>query len=537
MSAGAHTSTAEIVGRDSIVRDLEQLRQGAKARDAESEGEGPVIEFGRHVASLPREERPSAWQNAKRVETLNLPDEEVSDDLDLIERTVFDFDAPAPEPRWVVQRMFERQTVNLASGDTGSAKSFMLSHALPVAAVTGADWLGRNVTARRVLVVDEENPWRVAFARLRALGLKDASAAERDALYYMNRQGIMLGEGDWIARLHATAAAHRADLILVDTTSAATLASVNDPDEVTRLYAELRPMAADLDAAVVLLHHERKQGLGLKRTVAAAALGVRHWSTQADTHLELREEVGVEYTPLENGGREGRSQFVMSLPITRDGEPAHPERIVLETEKNAADALISAHVRSEGRIVPEATIESLLASEIIDAAEGRDGEVKTAELAEAVGRDANEERSSAPSRRRKPAVLYGSSVASTPSRTGVKMAARSTFSANGQRPAMYTFGRMAGTDSPAEGLHPQPGADPAPGWVLRGGRGASGHDSGQPLGRNFPPFHAGNGVLRPDSGQRTASRSGGQAMPTRAAPKERAPGARSPPALLEALKA
>ncbi len=99
------------------------------------------------------------------------------DDFEARQPLAFDFDAPAPAPapRYLVDRLLERGEVFVLSGDTGAAKSIVTTD-LVVAGLRERGWLGREVAARRFLIMDEENPERIVVARLRALGMTNADA-------------------------------------------------------------------------------------------------------------------------------------------------------------------------------------------------------------------------------------------------------------------------------------------------------------------------------------------------------------------------
>jgi len=243
----------------------------------------------------------------------------------------FDFDRDPEPPAYVVDRLFERQTVNVVSGDTGAGKSIVLASLIVAVCTDRGEWLGRDVDALRVLCVDEENPSRVVRDRLRALGMRNQHC---ERLRYFNRQGFNIGTPAWTACLRGEAAEHRAELIVIDTASAATNAEVNDNDTVTRLFTEaLRPIATDLDAAVVLLHHERKQQPGQPANPGQAMMGARQWAGQSDTDVALRIVSPLSEETAENGNRLLRSEVVMRTPKVRDGEPDNPRLVVVTSEK------------------------------------------------------------------------------------------------------------------------------------------------------------------------------------------------------------
>ena len=296
-----------------------------------------------------------------------------------------DFDLEPEPPRYAVDKTFERSTVSVVSGDTGAAKSIAAA-ALIVAALLGEEWLERAVHVRRPLVVDEENPARLVRARLRALGMTNE---QRDGLRYFNRIGTRIGQGDWLEWLSFEAKAHGADLILIDTAMAATAAEVNDNDGVAALYGELRLLADELDAALVLLHHERKLQVGQTRDAGQAMMGARQWAGQADTHLALAVAGPLLEEPAESGHRRLRRPFTMRMPKARDGEPDIAETVAVTSEKDHSGRLLWLKVESEGPV--EAPVDA--AEEVahrIGATLVENGDTRTGELAKLLGYATND---------------------------------------------------------------------------------------------------------------------------------------------------
>jgi hypothetical protein len=347
--------------------------QGAAAHLIEEGHAGPVVKTALDVAMMERLDA----RNGRGPGPETGPDPTPLD---------IDFDAEPEPPRYVVDRVFERQTVNVLSGDTGSAKS-ILGAALTAAALTGGEWLGRVVDADRVLVVDEENPSRTIRSRLRALGLTNA---HRDGLRYYNRGGVRIGEERWSEWLRREAADHGADLVIIDTAMAACAADVNDNDEVVKLYTEaLRPVATDLDLAIVVLHHERKHQAGQSRNPGQAMMGARQWAGQADAHVTVAVD-GTELTEEEGpgGSRRLRRSFVMRpAEKVRDGEPNFRERVVVTSEKAPDGTLRWMQVESEGPIEAAETRPDGLARDLGGAIEEAEGEMTKGELAQIVGED------------------------------------------------------------------------------------------------------------------------------------------------------
>ena len=325
--------------------------------------EGIATENGKSEIADPG--RPDVWQDRVPLE--------------------LDFDVEPEPPRYAVDRTFERSTVSVVSGDTGAAKSITAA-ALVIAVVGGGDWLDRAVHVRRVVVLDEENPARLVRARLRALGMTNA---QREALRYFNRIGTRIGQGDWLSWLRSEAASHRADLILIDTAMAATAAEVNDNDGVAALYGELRRLAADLDIAIVLLHHERKPQVGQTRDPGQAMMGARQWAGQADTHLSLAVAGPLLDEPTESGHRRLRRPFTLRMPKERTGEPNTAETVAVTSEKDGAGRLLWLKVENEGPVESPTDAAEQLAHRIGTTLVER-GETRSGELARLLGHETND---------------------------------------------------------------------------------------------------------------------------------------------------
>lgn len=313
--------------------------------------------YAQHLLSLDAPARTQERRIVDRTVLAKLPDDEIPEPGPSAAYLDFDFEAPLEPPDYLVDRMFERQTVNLMSADTGAGKS-ILAQSLTVAAARDEQWLGREVSVERTLYIDEENPLSVVFGRLRALGMENG---DRDRLRYANRQGVTLGEAEWNQWLRREAAAHEADLVIVDTASAATAADLIDNGEVAQLYKGLRPIASELNLAILLIHHERKPQAGVRSNSSMATLGARQWVGQADRQvtLKLRGEQQVEATP--DGGRKLRTEIKLD-PAAKDrtGEFGQPELIAVTSEKDAEGRLLWMKVESEGEIEAAETESELL---------------------------------------------------------------------------------------------------------------------------------------------------------------------------------
>ena len=260
----------------------------------------------------------------------------------------FDFDRPPEPPDWIVDRMFEREHVNILSGDTGTGKSILMASLTTAICSDASHWLGRqlSLSTGKVLVIDEENGASVVRRRLHALGLRNA---DKDSLLYFNRQGFSIGDPVWTERLRVAVSDHKPDLIIIDTATAATNVDVNDNSAVASLYTQaLRPIASNLGVAVVVLHHERKPQPNQTRDIGMAAMGARQWIGQADRHIALRVEVPFSEELGSDGLRTTRTELSMVSPKDRMGQTNTKYRIAITSKRDDDDRLLRMQVLNEG---------------------------------------------------------------------------------------------------------------------------------------------------------------------------------------------
>lgn len=335
---------------------------------------------------------PDQWETiltrAQMVAGNATPDEAFT-----VQPEAFDFSSLPRFPDYIVDGMFERRTVNIVSGDTGSAKSIWsagLTHAL----LRGRKWCGREIPNKaRVLYLDEENPERVVHSRLRALGVTNG---DRDALRYYRRKGVQLGSSEWDRWLANECEEFEPDLVVVDTAMAATAADTMDNDSVVDLYGQsLRPIAEQFGCAILILHHERKPGQQESRGNGGhAMMGARQWAGQADVHVVLTPKSEYVETLRNDSGYDTHKEFTMQVAKGRDGVPSRPELFSVEGVKEMheqdgrrASVLTALAVNWQGPIMRD-TVEGDLADRILRAMAADPDTEKTwtrADVAKAVG--------------------------------------------------------------------------------------------------------------------------------------------------------
>lgn len=344
-----------------------------------SSGPSPPPErvFANYLSTLDPEDAKSAIQRARFLAVQGMPDAAFDGPQPLV------LDADDEPPDWLVTRLIERGTVVVASGDTGAAKSIVASSLLPVA-LRREPWLGCGTSIERVLVVDEENPPRLARARLRALGVPKGS---RDRLRYFNREGIAIGDGGyWDAWLRGQLGEFRPDLLTIDTLMAACdLEDTNSNGEAVRFMKRLRGLAEEFGMAVLVLHHERKQSKDNPRSSGQAMMGARQWAGQADSHMTLTTESDFIETETAEGTFETRRTFKWRpAEKDRDGQLNRPRRLAVTSERDADKRLRWMEVEDEGPIDGESARDAT-ETRILEALRDADGDLTRPEVAAICG--------------------------------------------------------------------------------------------------------------------------------------------------------
>jgi len=173
-----------------------------------------------------------------------------------------DFTQPPPPTRWLLRDWIAMGDVTVLAGVGGLGKSLVLQ-ALAIALIRGdADCFGQPVEEHgRVLLVDEENPPDVVYSRMLRFGLDPAQHA--GSLRYLLNQDLRL-DRDPDALLDE-ALDYKPVLIGLDSLTRLHTLDENSNAEIARLFNDsIKPLARDTGAAVVLIHHHDKSGLGAR---------------------------------------------------------------------------------------------------------------------------------------------------------------------------------------------------------------------------------------------------------------------------------
>lgn len=190
-----------------------------------------------------------------------------------------DLKAPLPDFDFLVDGLMLKGEIVMLTGDPGVGKSW-LAEDLAVAMAEGRDnWLGQKLLHHgRVLYIDQENPLVTARQRLVKLGLTDEGIPN---LHYLWFQGVRFDSDP--DRFLEHAALWQPDLVVVDSLSRVHFKNENSAEDMNPiLNASVYPLARELGATVMVIHHIPKEGKGPRGSSAIQAA--------MDLTLEVREQ-------------------------------------------------------------------------------------------------------------------------------------------------------------------------------------------------------------------------------------------------------
>lgn len=274
---------------------------------------------------------------APAAEELPEPQPEVG-----IKFATWDFTDNPPPPRWIVEGFLEEGEIIVLSGDPGSCKSF-LAIDLARCIVSGQSWLNRWVAKGTVLYLDEENPERLPFKRLKALSMANE---DRGRLLYATRQGVAVDDPGTAKALRALVEEHKPKLVIVDTAYAASaMESVNDNQEVVRFFRALRL----LGCAVLVIGHNRKRQGNAAPSNGDALMGSKQWQGQTDMHYGLT-KLEMRSNRDDEGDLHQATEVELHHHKQRDGLSGHRELIAVESVTDAEGVLVQVQIRSLGSL-------------------------------------------------------------------------------------------------------------------------------------------------------------------------------------------
>jgi hypothetical protein len=200
-----------------------------------------------------------------------------------------DLDDGDARPRWLVEPLWGRAAVGVLGGSPKSCKSW-LALDLAVSVATGARCLG-------AFEVDDPGPVLVYMAEDAAAAVKtrlagicrarqvDLAAAE---IHVITAPALRLDRGRDQARLRDAVRRHEPRLLILDPFVRVHRIDENDAGAVSAVLGYLRTLQRQLDTAVLVVHHARKNGSSSQAGITLRGSG--DFFAWADSLLHVRRQ-------------------------------------------------------------------------------------------------------------------------------------------------------------------------------------------------------------------------------------------------------
>ena len=182
-------------------------------------------------------------------------------------RTLADAYQPRPPIEYVVYGVFALPSLNIVYGAPGSLKSMLLAD-LAVCVAAGQRWLtplpsvsgkGRGVTKAPVLWLDFDNGSRRSDERFEALGKARSLPADTPVHYVsMPDPWLNASKRQHVEELSQLVKYHDARLVVIDNLGLISGGVEENASAMAEVMGNLRWLAEDTGAAVVVIHHQRK---------------------------------------------------------------------------------------------------------------------------------------------------------------------------------------------------------------------------------------------------------------------------------------
>lgn len=217
--------------------------------------------------------------------------------------TLADFEDAYPQelPPIIDGILREREVMNVIAA-TKIGKSW-LSLGLLMAIATGRTWLGRATAQGRVLLIDNELRRETIAKRIRTVASAlDIDLADLDGVLDVLPLRGRLMDITAIRKLIGEDTSY--SLVVVDAFYRVLSSGVseNDNAQMAGVYNGIDAMAAEMNAAIVLIHHASK-GDQTNKAVTDVGSGAGSVSRAADTHLILRPHEMDGYAVLDTACR------------------------------------------------------------------------------------------------------------------------------------------------------------------------------------------------------------------------------------------
>jgi len=249
-------------------------------------------------------------------------------------------DIPEEEsPRqWLVQGLWAASAVGWIAGSPKSCKSWV-GLDLAVSVATGTPCLGTYpvIEPGRALVYLAEDSLPHVRERLKGLARHRGIALESLDLHVITAPSLRLDLARDQVRLQKTARQLRPRLLLLDPLVRLHRLDENAVGEVTRLLSYFRDLQRELDLAIVLVHHTRKNS-GSKEVAGQSLRGTGDLHAWSDSSLYLRRRREEIFLTIEHRSEPTPPAVTIRL-TSSDDRPTHLEVVLPSAEEGPAPAI------------------------------------------------------------------------------------------------------------------------------------------------------------------------------------------------------
>jgi hypothetical protein len=246
-------------------------------------------------------------------------------------------DIPEEEsPRqWLVQGLWAASAVGWIAGSPKLGKSWLgLDMAVSVATATPCLGTYPVVEPGRALVYLAEDALPHVRERLKAIALHRGISLESLDLHVITAPNLRLDLARDQVRLQKTARQLRPRLLLLDPLVRLHRLDENAVGEVTRLLSYFRDLQRELDLAIVLVHHTRKNASG-SQEAGQSLRGTGDLHAWSDSSLYLRRRREDIFLTIEH--RSEPTPPAVTIRLTSPGEgPTHLEVVLPSAEDEPA---------------------------------------------------------------------------------------------------------------------------------------------------------------------------------------------------------
>ena len=165
---------------------------------------------------------------------------------------------PQEPIEYLVEPIITKGSVNVFYGEAGSKKTYSLL-SLTVCVGAGLDWLGFKTKISNILIIDEESGNKRLTRRLGET-LRGALVYEPTNIKYVSLAGFKLDDTADCLLVMNLIEETNAELVLIDALSEIMDGDENAKKDVQPVFNNLRKIAEETNAAIILIHHSNKIG-------------------------------------------------------------------------------------------------------------------------------------------------------------------------------------------------------------------------------------------------------------------------------------